>query len=185
MSVILKPERGGRPIVLDKPILLVGRHPDCDIIIRDSPKISRKHCCIALVDHRFVVRDLDSMNGVWVNGDRVSHSHDLVNGDRLMIGDVPFAVVNTAAGSEQSTQRPGASTDSVVDPALSRNATVAIDDDADSRAEGGSAENQQPRSKSVHKAGPNDVVEFSSAFAVPMNDSSDGEEFVNPADADE
>ena len=179
MSVILKPERGGRPIVLDKPILLVGRHPDCDVIIKDSPKISRKHCCIALVDHRFVVRDLDSMNGVFVNGDRVNHSHDLVNGDQLVIGDVPFDVVRMGTGEEKKSPRPGANTESVIDPDFAREATMADspEDSADSAP--------APKSKSPHEAGPNDVVEFSSAFAVPVTDSSDGDDFIPLADPDE
>lgn len=179
MSVILKPERGGRPIILDKPILLVGRHPDCDVIIKDSPKISRKHCCIALVDDRFVVRDLESMNGVFVNGDRVSHSHDLVHGDQLVIGDVPFAVVRVGASDGKKAPRPGTSTESVVDPEFARDATIA-DSPPDS-----ADEPPLPKSKSVHEAGPNDVVEFSSAFAVPLSDSADDEEFLRLADSDD
>ncbi|MHC4875954.1 MAG: FHA domain-containing protein [Planctomycetota bacterium] len=181
MSVILKPERGGRPIVLDKPILLVGRHPDCDVIIKDSPKISRKHCCIALVDHRFVVRDLDSMNGVWVNDDRVKHSHDLIDGDRLTIGDVPFAVVNMAKQKTKKPTEPGSGTESVIDPEFARDATVAILDESELPADG----TPPKKSKSVHDAGPNDVVEFESAFAVPVTDSSDGDEFHPLADADD
>ena len=97
MGVLLKPKSGGRPVVIDKPIILIGRHPDCDLVIKESPKISRKHCCLALVDNRFVVRDLDSMNGVWVNGDRVVHSSDVCPGDELTIGDVPFELVNNGA----------------------------------------------------------------------------------------
>lgn len=181
MSVILKPERGGRPIVLDKPILLVGRHPDCDVIIKDSPKISRKHCCIALVDHRFVVRDLDSMNGVWVNGDRVTHSHDLLNGDLLTIGDVPFAVVNMGQPKDGRPRQPDSDDESIVDPEFAREATVALHEDA-----ADSAEHLPPKkSKSVHEAGPNDVVEFSSAFAVPITDSSDGDEFISRSDSED
>ncbi len=179
MSVILKPERGGRPIVLDKPILLVGRHPDCDVIIKDSPKISRKHCCIALVDHRFVVRDLDSMNGVWVNNNRVTHSHDLLNGDRLIIGDVPFAVISMGVAKARPAQEPGTGTDSLVDPEFARDVTLASEPED-------SVDNVPPaKSKSVDKAGPNDVVEFSSAFAVPLTDSSEGGDFMPLADGDE
>ncbi|MDA0283264.1 MAG: FHA domain-containing protein, partial [Planctomycetota bacterium] len=96
MPVLLKPLQGGRPIVLDKPILLIGRHPDCDVILKNSAKISRKHCCVALVDNHFVVRDLDSMNGVWVNGERVDHSANLRNGDELMIGDLPFTLTRSS-----------------------------------------------------------------------------------------
>jgi predicted component of type VI protein secretion system len=61
---------GGPNILLDKPILLVGRHPECDILI-DSRKISRKHCCIAQVHDYLVIRDLGSTNGIRINGVRV------------------------------------------------------------------------------------------------------------------
>ena len=39
----------GLSILLDKPILLIGRDPECDIQI-DSRGISRRHCCIAQVN---------------------------------------------------------------------------------------------------------------------------------------
>jgi predicted component of type VI protein secretion system len=105
MTILLKPTQGGRPIVLDKPILLIGRHPDCDVILKNSGKISRKHCCVALVDNRFVVRDLDSMNGVWVNSERVNHSASLRMGDELMIGDLPFTLTKHKE-QEVARQRP-------------------------------------------------------------------------------
>lgn len=92
MTVLLKPKQGGRPIVLDKPILLVGRHPECDLILETSPKISRKHCFLALAEDRCYVRDLESMNGVWVNGRRVTDTVLLEIGDDLMIGDVEFEI---------------------------------------------------------------------------------------------
>lgn len=90
MPAVLVPIEQGKPIVLDKPIVLVGRHPDCDAVILNSRKISRKHCAVALVNNKFVVRDLGSMNGVWVNGTRVENQAPIGFGDELMIGDVRF-----------------------------------------------------------------------------------------------
>ena len=92
MPAILVPVNQGKAIVLDKPIVLVGRHPDCDAIILNSRKISRKHCAVALVNNHFVVRDLGSMNGVWVNGVRVDGQLPVNFGDELMIGDVSFTL---------------------------------------------------------------------------------------------
>src|SRR5438046_2369368 len=51
----------GPSILLDKPILLLGRDLECDIRL-DSRKISRRHCCIAQVGEQLVVRDLGSTN---------------------------------------------------------------------------------------------------------------------------
>lgn len=78
----------GASILLDKPILLIGRHPECDIQI-DSRKISRKHCCIAQVDDHLVVRDLGSTNGIRINGVRVLEGR-LKAGDELTIGGSRF-----------------------------------------------------------------------------------------------
>ena len=104
MPAVLVPIEQGKPIVLDKPIVLVGRHPDCDAVILNSRKISRKHCAVALVNNHFVVRDLGSMNGVWVNGTRVENQAPVGFGDELMIGDVRFLLeADKAAAGKQKT----------------------------------------------------------------------------------
>jgi predicted component of type VI protein secretion system len=80
----------GPSILVDKPILLLGRHPECDIQI-DSRKISRRHCCIAQVDDYLVVRDLDSTNGIRINGVRVVEGR-LQPGDELTVGNHRYQV---------------------------------------------------------------------------------------------
>ena len=80
----------GPNILIDKPILLLGRHPECDIQI-DSRKISRRHCCIAQVDDYLVVRDLDSTNGICINGVRVIEGK-LRTGDELTVGSTRYRV---------------------------------------------------------------------------------------------
>jgi predicted component of type VI protein secretion system len=80
----------GPDLLLDKPILLVGRHPECDIQI-DSTKISRRHCCIAEVDDYLVVRDLGSTNGIRINGVRVLEGR-LKPDDELTIGGNRYRV---------------------------------------------------------------------------------------------
>jgi predicted component of type VI protein secretion system len=80
----------GPSIWVDKPILLVGRHPECDVQI-DSRKISRRHCCIAQVSDYLVVRDLGSTNGVRINGVRVLEGR-LRAGDELTIGSHRYQV---------------------------------------------------------------------------------------------
>jgi len=80
----------GPSIMLDKPILLIGRHQECDIQI-PSRKISRRHCCIAQVNDHLVVRDLCSTNGVRINGVRVAEG-TLNAGDELTIGNHRYEV---------------------------------------------------------------------------------------------
>src|SRR5262245_50297826 len=78
----------GSNILLDKPILLLGRHPECDIQL-NSRKVSRRHCCIAQVSNYLVVRDLGSTNGVRINGVRVLEGK-LKAGDELTVGNFRY-----------------------------------------------------------------------------------------------
>jgi pSer/pThr/pTyr-binding forkhead associated (FHA) protein len=73
---------------LHRPVLLIGRHLECDVRI-DSAKISRRHCCIAMAYDRVLIRDLSSRNGVRVNG-RVVEEARLEAGDELAIGPILF-----------------------------------------------------------------------------------------------
>jgi predicted component of type VI protein secretion system len=80
----------GPNILLDKPILLFGRHPECDVQI-ESRKVSRRHCCIAQVSNYLVVRDLGSTNGIRINGVRVLEGR-LTVGDELTIGSHRYQI---------------------------------------------------------------------------------------------
>lgn len=80
----------GPNILLDKPILLLGRHPECDIQL-NSRKISRRHCCIAQVHDYLVVRDLGSTNGIRINGQRVNEGK-LHAGDELTVGNFKYQI---------------------------------------------------------------------------------------------
>lgn len=99
MAVYLVPVSGGRTIVIDKAVVFVGRHPDCDVVITHSRKVSRKHCCICQVNESFVIRDLGSMNGVRVNGKRVKKENRINFGDEVSIGDVPFRLQKAKAAA--------------------------------------------------------------------------------------
>lgn len=93
MPVRLMPVSSGKPIKLDKPVLLVGRNPDCDVILKQSRKVSRTHCLIACIENTIVVRDLGSTNGVWLNSQRVERDARLSIGDELSVADVRYNLV--------------------------------------------------------------------------------------------
>ena len=80
----------GPNIPLDKPIVLIGRHQECDIQI-PSRKVSRRHCCIAQVNDHLVVRDLGSTNGIRINGVKVVEGN-LHADDELVIGNIRYQV---------------------------------------------------------------------------------------------
>jgi predicted component of type VI protein secretion system len=77
-------------IPIDKPVIFIGRDSECDVVLSDSRRVSRKHCCLAHVNNRLMVRDLGSMNGVWINGKRIERTGTMQPGDELAIGDVRF-----------------------------------------------------------------------------------------------
>ncbi len=90
MVAVLTPRAGGKPIVIDKAVVLIGRHPDCDYVLQTSRKVSRRHVCVVQVNDKYMIRDLGSMNGVWVNQNRVEREHLITIGDELSIGDVLY-----------------------------------------------------------------------------------------------
>src|SRR5262245_22103837 len=94
----------GPSILLDKPILLLGRDLECDIRL-DSRKISRRHCCIAQVGDHLLVRDLGSTNGVRINGARVVEGQLKVN-DELMIGNYRYRVRWDSAPDQAAEEKP-------------------------------------------------------------------------------
>ncbi len=94
----------GPSILIDKPILLFGRHEECDVQL-NSKKVSRRHCCVAQVNDYLVVRDLGSTNGVRVNGKRVTEGR-LVPGDELQVGNFKYQVCGDVLG--RSGEKPAA-----------------------------------------------------------------------------
>ncbi|WP_165249195.1 FHA domain-containing protein [Paludisphaera soli] len=96
MTLKLRPlvKGNGPTVVLQRPIYLVGRHPECDLRL-DQPKVSRRHCCLALAYDRLLIRDLGSRNGVRVNGRDVIESQ-LFRGDEVAIGPLIFLVEEEA-----------------------------------------------------------------------------------------
>lgn len=90
MAVQLQSLGEGPSILVDKPILLFGRHEECDVQL-NSKKISRRHCCLAIVNDYLVIRDLGSTNGVKINGKRVQEGK-LHAGDELQIGSFKYQI---------------------------------------------------------------------------------------------
>ena len=66
----LLPVGGGDPIPLLKKSLLIGRRESCDVVLR-FPNVSAHHCQLTVTGGYWHVRDMDSRNGVKVNGVRI------------------------------------------------------------------------------------------------------------------
>ena len=66
--------------------LCIGRAEDNDLTLTD-PKVSRHHARIQRQGTTFVLTDLESANGTWVNDVFLTGAHTLEHGDRIQIGD--------------------------------------------------------------------------------------------------
>jgi len=86
----------GPSVQIDKPILLFGRHEECDVQL-NSKKVSRRHCVVAQVNDVLVIRDLGSTNGVRINGERVAEGQ-LRPGDEVQIGNFKYQVCGDPLG---------------------------------------------------------------------------------------
>ncbi len=89
MAASLVPKGGGNPVILDRPIMLIGRGADCEISLPGSAKVSRRHCFIVQCGRQYRIRDLGSTNGVRVNSKRVVEE-ELRPGDEIAVADAVF-----------------------------------------------------------------------------------------------
>ena len=80
----------GPEIPIDRDMIVVGRHPQCDARL-DSIRVSRRHCCMTQDKDsgEVIVRDLGSTNGIRVNGQRVEKGR-LRHGDELSIAHIRY-----------------------------------------------------------------------------------------------
>src|SRR5262249_27680315 len=85
----------GPDITLDRAMVVVGRHPNCDTRL-DSLRVSRHHCCMTQEGGEVVVRDLGSTNGIRINGQRVEIGR-LRPGDELSIAHIRYRLENGQA----------------------------------------------------------------------------------------
>jgi pSer/pThr/pTyr-binding forkhead associated (FHA) protein len=83
--VVIVEGKPGKEHVLKPGITTLGRSPKTDIQILYS-EVSRTHAEVVWEADGFVVLDLDSENGVFVNGERVKKKQALKDGDTIQIG---------------------------------------------------------------------------------------------------
>jgi len=84
MLVVVRGPNAGARFVLDHDPVTVGRHPDSDIFL-DDVTVSRRHAELVRDEDATSVRDLGSLNGSYVNGERVDQ-RALATGDEVQIG---------------------------------------------------------------------------------------------------
>ena len=88
LRLLLQP--GSAVVEVDRPDTLIGRHTEADVRL-PLPDVSRRHCRLVFVDGGWQVIDLNSLNGIKVNGEKVLEA-PLEQGDLLSIGGFTFMV---------------------------------------------------------------------------------------------
>ena len=96
---------------LTKTEYVLGRHPDCDIVV-DAGAVSRQHARLSREGAKFFVEDMQSRNGTYVNGRMVYGRYGLTEGDQIRVCDVSFTFHSAVSGATES----------------SHNLTVLVDD---------------------------------------------------------
>ncbi|WP_235436106.1 FHA domain-containing protein [Gottschalkia purinilytica] len=71
----------------------IGRSNQNDIVIRD-PYLSKNHARIITDEGQFFVEDLKSINGTYINNNRIYDVTKLKNGDRIKVGQIEFLFVD-------------------------------------------------------------------------------------------
>ena len=82
--LILSTAEGQQGIEL-RPINSLGRHPNNSIQLLDKI-VSKEHCIVEQRDGMYILRDLGSLNGTYINGERVRGEQMLRHGDEITLG---------------------------------------------------------------------------------------------------
>src|SRR5271157_5386825 len=82
--LILSTAEGQQAIEL-RPVNSLGRHPNNSIQLLDKI-VSKEHCILEQRDGVFILRDLGSLNGTYINGERVRGEQGLKHGDEIALG---------------------------------------------------------------------------------------------------
>ena len=84
MLVVRRGPNAGSRFLLDKDVVTAGRHPESDIFL-DDITVSRRHAEIREENGSYWIVDLNSTNGVEVNGKRIDRAR-LEHSDRIVVG---------------------------------------------------------------------------------------------------
>jgi len=84
MFVVRHGPNAGSSYRLDQPSTAIGRHPDSDVFL-DDITVSRRHVVVDRTDDGYLLRDVGSLNGTYVNRKRVDEAR-LRHGDEVQVG---------------------------------------------------------------------------------------------------
>ena len=91
LTVVEGPHAGQELSCTDRILITIGRSPECNFPLRGGLVdlvVSRRHCLIDVSPDGVELRDLESRNGTYLNGQRINRPHSLRVGDRVQFGRI-------------------------------------------------------------------------------------------------
>ncbi len=77
----------GRVYKVDREVMIIGRSPECDLVL-EPKSVSRRHAALVYRSGEYVLKDIGSTRGTYVNGLRVTQPVVLKNGSVVQVGEV-------------------------------------------------------------------------------------------------
>ena len=84
----------GSRFLLENDVVSIGRHPESDIFL-DDVTVSRRHAEVARAGTGYRLKDVGSLNGTYLNRQRIEEEAALANGDELQIGRFKLVFLGT------------------------------------------------------------------------------------------
>ena len=86
----------GSRFVLEQDVVTAGRHPESDIFL-DDVTVSRRHAEVFRSGEGYAVRDVGSLNGTYLNRERIEREMPLANGDEVQVGRFKLVFLSASA----------------------------------------------------------------------------------------
>lgn len=83
--VVTRGPNTGSEFALEHVTTTIGRHPESDVFL-DDVTVSRRHVEIERTTDGYLVRDVGSLNGTYLNHQRIEGDTAMVNGDEVQVG---------------------------------------------------------------------------------------------------
>lgn len=86
-------EKGNRIDLTGAAEFFIGRSADKSDVVIPSGSVSGRHCSLAKGDESFLIKDLDSTNGSFLNGIKFTGEQKVYRGDNIVLGDVQMVLL--------------------------------------------------------------------------------------------
>jgi Inner membrane component of T3SS, cytoplasmic domain/zinc-ribbon domain len=95
--VVQRGPNAGTKYVLSELVSNVGRHPASDLFL-DDVTVSRRHVELRRVGDGYTVRDVGSLNGTYLNRERIESEVPVQHGDELQVGKFRLVFLTQSTG---------------------------------------------------------------------------------------